>query len=54
MNMTEVIGALLIALVVIAATAVSMNSGFSKSKIVTLEQATVTMSWRTGRATKAV
>jgi len=43
MNMTEVIGALLIALVVIAATAVSMNSGFSKSKIVTLEQATVTM-----------
>lgn len=43
MNMMEVLGALLIGLVVIAASAVYLNSGFSKSKVVSLEQDIVTM-----------
>lgn len=43
MNMMEVLGALLIGLVVIAGSAVYLNSGFSKSKVVSLEQDLVTM-----------
>lgn len=43
MNMMEVLGALLITLVVVAGAAVYLNSGFSKSKVVSLEQDIVTM-----------
>lgn len=43
MNMMEVLGALLITLVVVAGAAVYLNSGFSKSKVVSLEQDLVTM-----------
>lgn len=43
MNMMEVLGGLLITLVVIAGAAVYLNSGFSKSKVVSLEQDIVTM-----------
>lgn len=38
MSMMEVIGALLIALVVVTSVAIGINSGFSKSKIVNVEQ----------------
>lgn len=43
MNMMEVIGALLISLIVIAIVVGNMNSGFSKSKVASLEQDIVTM-----------
>ncbi|GAB1253028.1 type 4 pilus major pilin [Desulfovibrio falkowii] len=43
MNMMEVLGALLIALVVIAGSAVYLNTGFSRSKVVSLEQDLVSM-----------
>lgn len=43
MNMMEVLGALLIGLMITAATAVYMNSGFSKSKVNSLEQDVVTV-----------
>lgn len=43
MNSMEVLCVLLITLVVIAGAAVYLNSGFSKSKVVSLEQGIVTM-----------
>lgn len=43
MNMMEVLGALLIGLIIIAASAVYLNSGFSKSKVASLEQDIVTV-----------
>lgn len=43
MNMMEMLGVLLIVLVVIAGSAVYLNSGFSKSKVASLEQDIVTM-----------
>lgn len=43
MSMMEVLGGLLISLVIIAGAAVYLNSGFSKSKVASLEQDIVTM-----------
>lgn len=43
MNMMDVLGGLLITLIVIAVVAVNLNTGFSKSKVASLEQDLVMM-----------
>ena len=47
MNMMEVIGALLIALIIVGGAAYGLNSAFSKSKVSSMEQDLVTMRMQT-------